>query len=126
MHRQIGDNSNLVKLSFGLESSASLWNIVFDGFDQDVILIARFEGKDLKSKDLLNRFGHILNNKYQHCIIDPTESGLSIKKSFPINDVSIIREWSVLMNSIREEIIGLIGQSRCLTMSKKGDTNPGK
>lgn len=113
MQSQIGDNSSLVKLSFGLESSASLWNIVFDGFDQDVILIARFEGRDLKSKDLLNRFGQILKRKYPDCVIDPAEPGLSIKKSFPINDISIIREWSVLMNTIREEIIGLIGQSGC-------------
>lgn len=113
MDHQIGDNSNLVKLSFGLESSASLWNIVFEGFDQDVILIARFEGKDLKSKDILNRFGYILNKRYPDCVIDPSGSGLSIKKSFPIYDISIIREWSVLMNSIREEIVGLIGQSAC-------------
>lgn len=113
MEREIGDNSKLVRLSFGLESSASLWNIVFEGFDQDVILIARFEGKDLKSKHLLNRFGYILNKKYPDCVIDPTGSGLSIKKSFPTYDISIIREWSVLMNNIREEIIGLIGQSGC-------------
>jgi hypothetical protein len=110
MDHQIGDNCNLVKLSFGLESSASLWNIVFEGFDQDVTLIARFEGKDLKSKDLLNRFGYILNQKYPDCVIDPTGSGLLIKKSFAIYDLSIVREWSMLMNSIREEIIGLIGQ----------------
>lgn len=113
MDRQIGDNSNLIKLSFGLESSSSLWNIVFEGFDQDVILISRFEGNDLKSRDLLNRFGYILNKKYPGCVVDPTESGFSIKKSFPMNDISIIREWSAFMNSIREEIIGLIGQSEC-------------
>lgn len=113
MQGQIDEESNLVKLSFGLESSASLWNIVFEGFDQDVILIARFEARDLKSKKLLERFGHILNKNHQDCVIDRTESGLSIKKSFPINDISIIREWSVLMNNIRKEIIGLIGQSGC-------------
>lgn len=113
MDRQIGNSSNLVKLTFGLESSASLWNIVFEGFDQDVVVIARFEGQDLRSKDLLNRFGSILTKRYPDCVIDPTGSGLSIKKSFPIYDTSIIREWSALMNSIREEIIGLVVQSGC-------------
>jgi hypothetical protein len=113
MQSQTGGNSSLVKLSLGLESSASLWNIVFDGFDQDVILTARFEGRDLQSIDLLNRFGHILKKKYPGCVIDPIESGLSIKKSFPVNDISIIREWSVLMSSIRDEIIGLMPQSGC-------------
>jgi len=113
MDHQIGDNSNLIKLSFGLESSASLWNIVFEGFDQDIILISKFEGKDLKSKDLLNRFGHILKKKYPGCVVESIDSGLSIKKSFPINEVSVIREWSHLMANIREEMLGLIEHSKC-------------
>jgi hypothetical protein len=110
MDRQIGDNSNLIKLSFGLESSASLWNIVFEGFDQDVILISKFEGKDLKSRDLLNRFARILKKKYPGCVVEPIESGLSIKKSFPVNDISVVRAWSDLMASIREEMLSLIEQ----------------
>jgi hypothetical protein len=108
MDRQNGDNSNLIKLSFGLESSASLWNIVFEGFDQDVILISKFEGKDLKSRDLLNRFAQILKKKYPGCVVEPIESGLSIKKSFPINNISVVRAWSDLMASIREEMLSLI------------------
>jgi hypothetical protein len=109
MECQNGDNSNLIKLSFGLESSASLWNIVFEGFDQDVILISKFEGKDLKSRDLLDRFARILK-KYPGCIVEPIESGLSIKKSFPINDISIVGAWSDLMASIREEMLSLMEQ----------------
>jgi hypothetical protein len=113
MDHQNGDNSNSIKLSFGLESSASLWNVVFEGFDQDVILISKFEGKNLKSRDLLNRFGHILKKKYPRCVVEPIKSGLSIKKSFPINDISVIREWSDLMTNIREEMLSLIEQSKC-------------
>ncbi len=112
---QIGNNSNLIKLSFGLESTATLWNTVFEGFDQDVVLIARFEGKDPKSKALLNRFGYIIRKKDPGCVIDPTGSGLSIRKSFPMNDISIMREWSMLMNSVRDEIIRLIESSECQT-----------
>lgn len=104
--------SDLIKLSFGVESSAGLWNIIFEGFDQDITLVSRFEGRDPKSRDLLKRFARILKKKYPGCLVEPAESGLSIKKSFPKNDISEVRAWSDLMTSVREEMLNLIAPSR--------------
>ncbi|MFQ5786556.1 MAG: hypothetical protein ACE5H1_01110 [Thermodesulfobacteriota bacterium] len=105
---EILDKSCPIKLSFGMESSSSLWNIVFEGFDQDVVLISRFEGNDLEAINLLCRFGNILRKNYPSCIVEASKSGLSIKKKFPKNDLSKISEWSELMKNIREQIVLLI------------------
>jgi hypothetical protein len=105
---QIKKQADFINLSFGLESSATLWNIVFEGFDQEVILISRFEGKDLAAIRILLRFGIILKEKYKDCQIEFTNLGLTIKKQFPKNDISLIREWSELMYDIREEMTSLI------------------
>lgn len=97
-----------IKLSFGMESSSSLWNIVFEGFDQDMVLISKFEGNDPKAINLLNRFGEILGEKYSDCIVETSASGLLIKKLFHENDLSKISQWSELMNSLQEQILILI------------------
>ena len=102
---------NPITLSFGLESNSTLWNIVFDGFDQEIVLISRFEGKDLISIELLYKFGEIIRRKYSDCKVEPIDTGLSIKKYFPFNDIALIREWSELMGKVREEIICLIKES---------------
>ena len=104
-------NFDPVSLSFGLESNSTLWNIVFDGFDQETVLISRFEGKDPISIQILYRFGEIIKRDYPECQIEPINTGLSIKKHFPFNDISLIREWSELMGRVREEITGLIKES---------------
>jgi len=101
---QIRKQADFIKLSFGLESNSSLWNIVFEGFDQEVVLVSRFEGKDLEVIKILLRFGAILKKKYSDCQIEFTNSGLAIKKKFPKNDISLIREWSELMYDIREGV----------------------
>jgi hypothetical protein len=107
---QIGDKSNLITLSFGLESDASLWNTIFEGFDQDVVLISRFEGKEKVAINLLYRFGEIITKNYPSCKVEHTESGLLIKKALPKNDPSVIRDWSELMTSIRGEMLSLINK----------------
>lgn len=103
---------NPISLSFGLESNSTLWNIVFEGFDQEMVLISRFEGKDPISIEILYRFGEIIKRDYPDCQVEPIDTGLSIKKYFPFNDISFIREWSELMGKVREEIICLIKESK--------------
>ena len=101
-----------ITLSFGLESNSTLWNIVFDGFDQEIVLISRFEGKDTRSIEILYKFGEITRTKYPDCQVEPIDKGLSIKKSFLNNDISLIREWSELMCNIREEILSIMKESK--------------
>ena len=99
---------NLINLSFGLESNASLWSIVFKGFDEEVVLISRFDGKDTEAIDILHRFGTILKGNFKDYLIQFSSSGLIIKKVLPTNDVFIIRQWAELMYSVREEMTCLL------------------
>ena len=105
---QITKSMDLINLSFGLESNASLWSIVFKGFDEEVVLISRFEGKDIEAIDILHRFGTILKGNFKDYLMEFTSSGLIVKKVLPTNDVSIIRQWAELMYSVREEMTSLL------------------
>jgi hypothetical protein len=105
---QLNRQPDFINLTFGLESQASLWNIVFEGFDQEVVLISRFEGKDIEAIRILYRFGAIVEDKYKDCQVEPTGIGLEIKKKLPTNDLAIIRQWTELMYSIREEMANLL------------------
>jgi hypothetical protein len=108
---QINRQADFINLSFSLESNASLWNIVFEGFDQEVILISKFEGRDIEAIKMLIRFGTILKEKYKDCQVEFTNSGLKIRKKFPKNDIPLIREWSELMYDIRREMTALMKES---------------
>jgi hypothetical protein len=105
---QINKRMDLINLSFGLESNASLWSIVFKGFDEEVVLISRFEGKDIETIEILHRFGTMLKGNYRDYQMELTSSGLIVKKTLPTNDVSIIRQWAELMCSVREEMTSLM------------------
>ncbi|MBI2486981.1 MAG: hypothetical protein HYW01_08490 [Deltaproteobacteria bacterium] len=106
--KQPNKEVDFIKLSFGLDSNAGLWNVVFEGFDQEVILVSRFEGKELEAIRILYRFGAIIEKKYKDCQVEPTGSGLLIKKKLPTNDLSLIREWTELMCNIREEMTSIV------------------
>jgi hypothetical protein len=108
MMEQIKKQTDLINLSFGLESNASLWSIVFKGFDEEVIFISRFEGKDVEAIKILHKFGVILKGNYKDCQMELTHSGLVVKKTLPTNDLSIIREWAELMYNVREEMANLV------------------
>ncbi len=103
---------DLVDLSFGLESNASLWSIVFKGFDEEVTLISRFEGRKEESIKTIQRFGAILNGNYDNFQVVLTNSGIVIKKTLPTTDLSFIREWSELMYKIKEEMLNIIESFR--------------
>jgi hypothetical protein len=105
---QIKKRADLINLSFGLESNTSLWSIVFKGFDEEVVLISMFEGKDPDAIQMLHRFGDIIGKNYKDCLVEITDSGLTIKKPLPTNDLSVIRQWAELMHNIREEIASLV------------------
>jgi len=98
------DGHGLIALSFGMESSASLWNVIFEGFDQEVVLVSRFAGTDGRVVSALYEFGDIIGKNYKDCKVRATRNGIEIRKPLPGNDVSLVNEWTGLMESIKEEI----------------------
>jgi len=106
--RRDADRPELIALSFGMESSASLWNVVFEGFDQEVVLVSRFTGKDDLVVSTLYEFGGIIGRNYKDCKVRATRTGIEIKKLLPGNDDSLVNEWTCLMESIRDEMTRFI------------------
>ena len=105
---QYTDGHELIALTFGMESSASLWNVIFEGFDQEVVLVSKFSGRDDRVVSTLYEFGDIIGRNYKDCKVRTTLTGIEIKKPFPRNDVSLVNEWTGLMESIREEMTKFI------------------
>jgi hypothetical protein len=97
-----------IALTFGMESSASLWNVIFEGFDQEVVLVSRFAGRDERIVSALYEFGDIIGRNYKDCKVRATRTGIEIKKPLPGNDVSLVNEWTGLMENIREEMTKFI------------------
>ena len=93
-----------IDLSFAMESSSSLWNLIFEGFDQEVVLVSRFVGNDPDAIGRLYRFGDILSKRYKDCSVEVKESGIEIKKLLPENDLSVVHQWIELMRSMRREM----------------------
>lgn len=102
------DGHELIALTFGMESSASLWNVIFEGFDQEVVLVSKFSGSDDRIVKTLYEFGDIIVRNYKDCKVKITRTGIEIKKPFPRNDISLVNEWTGLMESIREEMTKFI------------------
>jgi hypothetical protein len=105
---QYTDGHELIALTFGMESSASLWNVIFEGFDQEVVLVSKFSGRDDRVVSTLYEFGDIIGRNYKDCKVKTTRTGIEIKKPFPRNDVSLVNEWTGLMESIRVEMTKFI------------------
>jgi hypothetical protein len=97
-------SSDSVKLSFSLESRSTLWNIIFEGFDQEVILVTNFYGDSANTIGILHNFAGLIDNKFKDCFIGTTDKGLVIKKYLPTNDSSQISKWENLMFSLRDNI----------------------
>lgn len=102
------EGPGLIALSFGMESSASLWNVVFEGFDQEVVLVSRFSAANDRVVSTLYEFGDIIGKNYRDCKVKTTRTGIEIKKPLPRNDVSLVNEWTGLMESIRDEMTKFI------------------
>lgn len=102
--QKITDQSELIDLSFAMESSASLWNVIFEGFDQEVVLVSKFTAKEPGVVNTLYRFGFLVGERYKNCKVEPKNSGIEIRKSLAENDVTLVGEWTDLMESVREEM----------------------
>ena len=102
--QKITDQYELIDLSFAMESSASLWNVIFEGFDQEVVLVSKFTGREQAVVKTLYRFGILISERYKNCKVEPRNSGIQISKSLPKNDAALVSEWTDLMESVREEM----------------------
>ena len=96
-----------INLNFSIESSAGLWNKIFEGFDQDSVLTSRFEGSSQKSIKLLYRFGSILKKKYSNCKVEPRNYGIVIKRIVNDGNEEEVNEWIILMENLKKEINSL-------------------
>ena len=101
-------DSGSVILSFHMESSATLWNRIFEGFSSEMILVGRFEGKDRKALEILYRFGSMIAERYGKCAVEPRVYGIVIKKDVSDETEETINEWMGLMRKLRREIIGVL------------------
>ena len=99
------DQENVV-LSFHMESSATLWNRIFEGFSSEMVLVSRFEGKDRKALEILYRFGSMVTKKYGKCAVEPRVYGIVIKKDVSDETEETINEWMSLMRKLHSEING--------------------
>lgn len=97
-----------IDLSFHLESTATLWNRIFEGFESDVTLVSRFETKDKKSLQLLYRFGSMIQKKFTNCKVEPKSYGIVIIRDIDEDQKEFISEWINLMKSLKCEITDCI------------------
>lgn len=97
-----------INLSFQLESNATLWNRIFEGFESEVTLISRFEAKDKKTLRLLYRFGSIIQKRFKSCKVEPKSYGIVIIREVDEEQKEFINEWIDLMKNLRGEIINCI------------------
>lgn len=98
----------LIDLSFSMESSGTLWNVIFEGFDQNVVLVSKFTGHGPKAVNTLYRFGFMIFERYKDCKVEPKDWGIEIRKSLPENDTELVDEWTTLMENVREEMTSLM------------------
>lgn len=95
-------------LSFHMESSATLWNRIFEGFSSEMVLVSRFEGKDRKALEILYRFGSMVAKRYAKCAVEPRVYGIVIKKDVSDETEETVNEWMDLMRTLHREIIGVL------------------
>ena len=100
--------TRLIDLKFSMESSGTLWNVIFEGFDQEVVLVSKFTGREPKAVNALYRFGFLICERYKECRVEPKDSGIEIRKSLPENDFELVGQWTKLMESVREEMTSLM------------------
>ena len=106
MHNE--EPPDLIDLKFSMESSGTLWNVIFEGFDQEVVLVSKFTGHDSRSVKALYRFGFLVCERYKYCKVQPKDSGIEIRKSLPENDFELVGEWTRLMESVRDEMTSFV------------------
>ena len=68
------------------------------------LISGAFGGNDPGTVDRLYKFGAILSRNYKDCRVEAKESGIVIKKSLPENDLSLVQQWTELMESMKREM----------------------
>ncbi|MBT6795987.1 hypothetical protein HOA97_03520 [bacterium] len=96
-----------IELRFGLTAPGSMWNLLYEGMEQNINLRTTFKGKDEESIDALIKFGEILKKKKNYDI-NITKNGIEINKELPINDFKSGEKWTDLMTKLKEEITKII------------------
>ena len=87
-----------------MESSATLWNRIFEGFSSEMILVSRFEGKTRKALQTLYEFGSKVEEKCGLCTVEARSYGIVIKKDVSDEEDETVTEWMDLMKKLRCEI----------------------
>ena len=105
--QKIKETGSIV-LSFHMESSATLWNRIFEGFSSEMVLVSRFEGKDRRALEILYRFGSMVAQRHANCTVEPRVYGIVIKKDVSDKSEKTVNEWMDLMRTLRSEIIGVL------------------
>jgi hypothetical protein len=84
-----------------------MWNLLYEGMEQNVNLRSTFKGEDEESIDALIKFGEILKRK-QDYDISIVSNGIKINKVLPINDFKSGEQWTALMTKLKDEITKMI------------------
>tara|TARA_Y100001936_G_scaffold42893_1_gene41684 strand:- start:4258 stop:4569 length:312 start_codon:yes stop_codon:yes gene_type:complete len=96
-----------IDLRFALIGPGTMWNLLYEGMNQDVNLRSIFKGKDEESIEALIKFGEILKKKNDYDI-NIKEDGIEINNMININDFENGEKWTNLMNKLKEEIVKMI------------------
>ena len=94
-------------LRFALTAPGTMWNLLYEGMDQNINLRSTFKGKDEESIEALIKFGEILRRKKDY-EINIISNGIEINKVIPINDYKSGEQWTELMSKLKEEITKMI------------------
>lgn len=101
------DKNKRIEIKFGLTAPGSMWNLLYEGMEQNINLRTTFKGKDEESIEVLIRFGEILKKKKDYNI-NITNSVIEINKELPINDFKSGEKWTDLMGKLKDEITKMI------------------
>ena len=99
--------SERIDLKFGLTAPGTMWNLLYEGMEQNVNLRSTFKGKDEESIDALIKFGEILRRK-QDYDISIVSNGIEINKVLPIKHFKSGEQWRALMTKLKDEITKMI------------------
>lgn len=97
-----------IDLRFTFEADCSLWNVVFEGFDEEADLTTVFTARNRRAQRVLHSFGGILKSKHEGCRVSLVAEGISIAKSMNIRDKAHVRDWVELMYSILGEMTEIL------------------
>lgn len=93
-----------VRITFSMESRSTLWNVIFEGFDQEVILVTRLHSTSIRTVNILKNFAVKIQNRFKDCAVDIEANGIVIRKLLPKNDITLVNKWENLMIDLKDNI----------------------